>query len=666
MPGLSGGFVFDDFNNLKTLGDFGRIDNLQALCFYLTSGIADPTGRPVALASFLLDARNWPADPLPFKRTNLVIHLLNGALLLCVISRLERRLDGTPHAIECKGQSWVALLAAFLWLAHPLFVSTTLYVVQRHAMLPFTFTMLALLCWDLAYTRHAAGRIRAGWAWGILGVGMASLLAGLSKANGFLAPLLVVLAAWLLYEALRGGRPAGHVPSARRNLAIIAVPAALSVALIALQAPSSLDYTGLRSFTLGERLLSQPRVIWEYLGQLLLPRSGGGGVFVEGFPKSTGLWEPLTTLPAMLALIIMALAALTMRQRQPVAAFAVLFFLAAQLMESSVIMLELYFEHRNYLPAAFLFWPIARWLIASDSLAMTRRVLTLALPTCLLLLCWQRAQVWGNSELLTAMSADSNPESARAQILEAGRLADAGQTTAAANLLRSALASHGATTDLAFNLVGIECRSGRLSAAAVASADSAVAAEQRWHQGVIAWLSAAMDLASSGKCLGLGLGTIREWLATAERNPESESSASRKQNLLHLLARHALLSGEPESALKLFNEALLARPNPDTALTQAAALGRAGQSALGLLHLDYYDGLERQQQRRVRSMQDVHAWLVEGSDYYQRELAHLRGVLAEQLETGSSPARAPAHPHAGDPDAASRPTVLDSAPATAR
>src|ERR1700761_8048898 len=78
MPGLSGTFLFDDFINLPTLGDFGPVDNWRTFFLYLTSGNADPTGRPLSLLSFLLDAQDWPADAEPFKQTNVLLHCLNG------------------------------------------------------------------------------------------------------------------------------------------------------------------------------------------------------------------------------------------------------------------------------------------------------------------------------------------------------------------------------------------------------------------------------------------------------------------------------------------------------------------------------------------------------------------------------------------------------------
>ena len=145
-PGRNGPFLFDDFSNLAPLGDYGQIDTWWKAVAYVTSGFAGPTGRPLALATFLLDARNWPAAPEAFKLTNVAIHLLNGALLAGLCAALARALGLTRRPA-----AWAGVLAAGLWLLDPFWVSTTLYVVQRMAMLAATFVFAGL--WGYAHGR---------------------------------------------------------------------------------------------------------------------------------------------------------------------------------------------------------------------------------------------------------------------------------------------------------------------------------------------------------------------------------------------------------------------------------------------------------------------------------------------------------------------------------
>src|SRR5690606_14241873 len=188
-----------------------------------------------------------------------------------------------------------------------------------------TFTMLALLAWHRAAASFEGNRPRTGWAWAVLGVGGFTLLAGLSKANGFLAPLLAGLAHLWIF------RPAtpSHARRAMDRAAVVClgIPSLLLLCYL-LQHGASLWNAQLagRDWTIGERLLTQPRVLWDYVAHLVLPRAGGGGLFVEGFQASRGWTTPMSTLPAALGLVGSVAAALALRRRFPIASFAWLFF----------------------------------------------------------------------------------------------------------------------------------------------------------------------------------------------------------------------------------------------------------------------------------------------------------------------------------------------------
>ena len=128
--GLKGNFLFDDYPNLQELGTYGVIDSWDKGRAFIFNGFAGPTGRPISLASFLIDINTWPTAPYPFKYTNLMIHLLNG-ILLCWGTLLLLR----NYEYKEQRAVWIALMSAAIWLLHPYFVSTTLYIVQRMAQL---------------------------------------------------------------------------------------------------------------------------------------------------------------------------------------------------------------------------------------------------------------------------------------------------------------------------------------------------------------------------------------------------------------------------------------------------------------------------------------------------------------------------------------------------
>lgn len=634
-PGLTGPFLFDDFGNLDVLGAYGRIHDWPAFLYYLTSGSADPTGRPVALLSFLLDARDWPADPWPFKRTNLMLHLLNSGLLAWVIARLQAGLLRRDPAFAAS--VWTPLLAAALWAAHPFFVSTTLYVIQREAMLPMTFTLLALLAWDRAVQAFAASRSARGWCWAILGVGIATLLAGLSKANGFLAPTL----AGLVYLSCL--RPSQNSAIGRRQADLAAW---LCLCLPTLAILSYLAYMAWllwplaelhgRDWTLPQRLLSEPRALWSYMGQWFLPRAGGGGIYVEGFAASRGWLTPWTTLPAVLGLLAGVTSAIAFRRHFPILCLAVLFFLVAHLLESTTIPLELYFEHRNYLPMALLGWPLAHWLLRPGAYPRYRAVAAALLLIVLLLLTHARAILWGDPVLLGMVSADYEYDSTRAQVSAATQELRTGQIRAGLERLRRAQLSTPDDIDVAISAIGLECQAtGRLGADSMQRALRTLTVARRWNYGLYQWLQDASRNPDAIECTGLGLAGLERLVAAAESNPHSAATV-RKRGFWHVRGRIALARNDPARALRWFNAALALEPDADYALVQAAALGNAGAPRLGVAHLDEFRRLERQQSAtRIRDMAGLHRWLLRHYRYYENELTQLR----QQLEADANPSR---------------------------
>src|SRR5690554_4249969 len=121
-PALTGPFLFDDFANLNGLAVFNDGFTLTALRDYMQTGAAGPSGRPLSLLSFLLNDVAWPSQPLPFKYTNLLIHLLNGCLLLWLLVRLAGRMEG---GLNRQRQILVLFLFAF-WLLSPYHVSAVM------------------------------------------------------------------------------------------------------------------------------------------------------------------------------------------------------------------------------------------------------------------------------------------------------------------------------------------------------------------------------------------------------------------------------------------------------------------------------------------------------------------------------------------------------------
>ena len=623
-PGLHGDFLFDDFGNLPDIGATGPIHRVDTLARYLTSGTADPTGRPLTLASFLIDTREWPAPPYPFKRTNVLIHLLNGLLLYLALARLGRafKLEPAPARVA-------ALIGAGAWLLHPLLVSTTLYVVQREAMLPATFTLLGLIGWMQARNALQRGQIRRGTVGMLLAIGGGTLLATLAKGNGALLPLLVLLVEWLVLapaQPMLSDNTRLRLKLAVRVLLIL--PSAILFAWMIAGIPGYIHGTPLlRDWTMGERLLSEARAVSDYLGMLVLLRDSTLGLFTDAFAPSTGWLQPWTTLPCVLLIAALIVVAIVARKRWPALSLAILFYFAGHLLESTWLPLELYYEHRNYLPSLLLFWPLGVLLGMPGPLIWLRRSAGIAVLLALATLTYQRAGIWGDGYRQAQIWAAFNPNSARAQAAAAQYQMEHQMPRLAAARLTTAMAAHPDDLQIPVNLIGAQCRFGPASPAALDGLRRALSTAKNGGTLGFDWLNTAIDMAASHSCEGLDLDAAQSFIDAGRRNPNWSVIPGRRQDMLHLQGMLDLAKQDPDAALRAFNHALAEEPGPATALEQAATLGAHGHARQGLAHLDYWRTLPPPSQPS-RGMPKLHAWVLAHQHYWEHEVAQLRATLA--------------------------------------
>jgi tetratricopeptide (TPR) repeat protein len=619
-PGVTGGFIFDDAFNLKNIGAFGPVDNWKTFLLYITSGNADPTGRPISMLSFLWDATDWPAEAEHFKITNILIHLANAALLFRVVQIVETKLG-----IDAKAGLATAALTATIWAAHPLFVSTTLYVIQRHAMLPLTFTLLAWLCWSSVENSISSNRSKSKIITSVLGFLIFTLCAGLSKANGFLAPLLI-FSSFLLLD------PTNKVPKKIINTRILflGIPSVIILLYLLLQMRYGLDQSYGRDFTLGERLLTQPRILIIYLTELFLPGvSNKGFYFGDTIQVSRSIAEPLSTLWSIL-IIMMAIVFLFLgRKKYPRTCIAISWFLAGHLLESSTIMLELYFEHRNYLPSVFLFLPIAHWLIKGQLLGVFRKALVFLMPILLISITYNKAIIWGSPELQAQLWKESNSASYR-NLLNAATKAESPQDLTSTTIRINALIQKNPNSiNLYLGLIGAECKLNGSSATTWANAYKAAESDNEFNVGIIDWLSHAIRVSANGDCPQLDSIKVSQLLESFSKNDSIRTEGSTESVIYHLKGYHSALSGDYQHALVNYNKAIDVNPDPDFVLTQAALLGNIGQEQLALQHIQHYKMAVHRRQNTYDGMQWLHNKLLIYFGYHESELLRLEKMLSE-------------------------------------
>lgn len=414
-PGLYGPFLFDDHVNLLPLIQWmeGRTDT-RSVVFGNESG---PLGRPVAMFTFIVNAAITGTDAFGLKLGNLFLHLSCGVVLFMLLTRLAARDRTLPPAGR-----WAPLIVVTIWLAHPMMVGTVLYVVQRMAVLAALFMLLALLSYVVGRERLEKGRTRSGHALILLGMPLATVLAVLSKENGALAPLLCAILEAVYF------RPSGGQPRPLVARTVLWLPwLGIAAATAWLLGPGHTTLTGSFGhlpYGASERLLTQGPILTDYLRGIALPSGPSFSLFRDDYPISRSIFNPPETIVSWLFLSLTATVAVALRSRLPSAAFGMLFFFAAHIVESSILPLRLYFEHRNYLPAIGVLWTLTALTINGQKALMASApkagAITaagaLALVFVVAIAGHQRAWVWQSRELLLEQTLANFPDSRMARL----------------------------------------------------------------------------------------------------------------------------------------------------------------------------------------------------------------------------------------------------------
>lgn len=414
LPGLYGPLVLDSLK-LQALEAIIAEHGLHAVWY--TPGLGEGIDRVVSMASFLLNIQLAGELSAPSLRSvNIVLHLINGILVFILTRMLVRMTRQADNA------DVLALATAVLWLLSPVNFNVTMYVIQRMAQLAALFTLSGLIF-------YISGRLQSGvwrrWICLILSLLVCLPLAVLSKQNGILLVGFVLLVEWWFLQPLRPWL------SGRSWLGLILAGLCIGIVGFVVFYPEALNYQQ-RDFSLIQRLLSQPRALLSYLQQLVLPLGNDTAVYSDDFIASQSLLKPLSTLFAMaICIVAVAVAVVARRSRFQLAAFGILFYFVGHGVESTIIPLELYFLHRNYLPSLGIYLALCSLLL----IVVPRRqwlVIVLAIYALYFAaVSYTRSHTWSNRGAIITAAVQHHPGSARAwsdvtQLsLEQGRVSQA-------------------------------------------------------------------------------------------------------------------------------------------------------------------------------------------------------------------------------------------------
>ena len=412
--GLSGPFLFDDYGNIEAVNSWREGKQGFSLTL-LPNDSSIIFSRPAAMASFMFTAWLGGISPFSYKLGNLAIHLACGVVAFLVLRRFL-----SADKLLAHSATGTAGLVAAVWLLHPLHASTVLYVVQRMAQLSTLFTLLSILAYLLGRQKLIAGNTRHASII-LFFIFPAALIAGvLSKQNAVVAPFLCLVLELAYFSREKVGRH--HLILFFGVFA--AAPSVAALALLILSPERLLAGYGDWDFTLVQRLLTQPRALLDYIGLTLAPRGPRMGLYTDDFVISKGLLSPASTLLAIMSLAIVTAVAFLIRKRSASIFAGWFFFLIAHGVESSFLPLEMYYEHRNYLPSIGLLLAFAGLI----SLAWQRvealglranligRCALIGILVVLFISTLGRSMVWRSEETIVKQAALQHPTSMRAML----------------------------------------------------------------------------------------------------------------------------------------------------------------------------------------------------------------------------------------------------------
>ena len=418
-PGLAGGFVFDDFPNIVRNPDLHiYIFDFAALRDAAFSAPPQAPQRPLAFLTFAINWLTTGADPWAMKATNLAIHLINGLLLYAMLGQLLRASAVARGAGHDGRERRIALAVSACWLLLPINLTAVLYVVQRMESLCQTFVLAGLWLYfrgrGAMIAASGATRRRAGLAGCITGMVLGTGLGVLVKESAVLLPLYAFLAEISLLH-FRGARGTD-----RRLwpvfLICLFVPAIVGAAWLLPKVldPSAWAY---RDFSLSQRLLTESRVLVDYLRWTLLPNPHALGLSHDDIAVSQSLFAPVDTLVETCGLAGLALVAVFARRSIPLFTLGIFWFLAAHLLTATVVPLELAFEHRNYfasIGALLAVFALLERFAGSARAPIATVVLTLTFCIAFAIVTRLRAQQWADPVGLSVAEARDHPRSVRA------------------------------------------------------------------------------------------------------------------------------------------------------------------------------------------------------------------------------------------------------------
>ncbi len=398
-PGLNSPLQLDDYINIESASiDKINATNLISSVTKNRSGI-HPITRAIPTITFSIQSTAG-IDRWQLKYQNLMLHLLCGVFIFLFIYLLAGSFN-----ISEKRNLTISLLTTVFWLIHPLHVSTTLYAIQRITQLSTLFTLISLCIF--LYAKKSTNQTNKLVLYFCV-FPITLILSLMSKENSALICVYLITLSYIVSKNpyLKNTK----IDKIFCNFFGWAT-LTIGIAFFTYKAPN-LMYYGNRDFTLIERLLTQIHVITGYIQNLLVPKLSSMGLFLDDQPIQKSL--DIKTSIKLISLLATIIASCVWVYQRKFIGVLFIFFLG-HTMESTVIALEVAFEHRNYFPSIGIFACLS-WFLTS-----TKKIKTASLVSSIIIinfasLLFLRVDFWSDEHEWQKTNLTFHPKSLRTHI----------------------------------------------------------------------------------------------------------------------------------------------------------------------------------------------------------------------------------------------------------
>ena len=312
-------FIWDDFHLVK---DNICIKNWSGLKDIFTKNIAAGGGsqyysyRPFQMITYMIDYAVCGLDVRVYHLTNIILHIAAGLAVYWLISLI------------C-GDALIALLAAILFITHPVHVAAVTYISGRADPLALLFMALSFILYIKSLKAGKASMLYPA-------IAVSYILALFSRENSLMLPFLILLYHYVFKERVNS------------KSFIIVVSLAIAYSILRMTTLGSLMPHVASPTTLWQRLPGVFVALTQYVRLLLLP----GGLHME-YGHELFSYPDWRALLGIVILSLLLICAYRSRTRDPIVLFSICWFIIALIPVSNLYPLPIAYmaEHWLYIPS---------------------------------------------------------------------------------------------------------------------------------------------------------------------------------------------------------------------------------------------------------------------------------------------------------------------------